>query len=28
MEPGLRRDDYHASAFAQFDYILFRRNDA
>jgi hypothetical protein len=27
MDPGLRRDDDHASACAQFDYSLFRGND-
>jgi hypothetical protein len=27
MDPGLRRDDDHASAWAQFDYTLFRGGD-
>jgi hypothetical protein len=27
MDPGLRRDDDHASACAQFDYALFRGGD-
>ena len=27
MDPGLRRDDDHASACAQFDYTRFRGND-